>query len=166
MAVIAATSTCEPCARGFAQRGVVSKALLHCLRKEFGSQIMHDTDCWPQPAAASWRHCGDRYALACIRNSNRLWVSRWGCRSLPQLRQRGLAYPRPGKVPHFLFAFFSFVNNGPRCCEQAGLGSIICAPSTSLSVASLKRPAAHLKRGKSSEPRPGAAALTLEGSQK
>jgi hypothetical protein len=33
------------------------------LRKEFGSQIMHDTDCWPQPAAASWRHCGDRYAL-------------------------------------------------------------------------------------------------------
>jgi Cytochrome P450 len=71
MAVIAATSTCEPCARGFAQRGVVSKALLHCLRKEFGSQIMHDTDCWPQPAAASWRHCGDRYAPFHISRSKR-----------------------------------------------------------------------------------------------
>ena len=102
----------------------------------------------------------------CIRNSNRLWVSRWGCSSLPQLRRRGPAYPQPGKVPHFLFGPFSFVNNGPQCCQQARVGSIIFAPSTSLSVARLKQPVAHPKPERTSELRPGAAALTLRRSSK
>ena len=62
----------------------------------------------------------------CIRNSNRLWVSRWGCDSLAQLRHRGPAYPQLGRVPDFLFGPFSFVNNGPQCCEQDPTGSIIC----------------------------------------
>ncbi len=69
-----------------------------------------------------------------------MWVSRWGCDSLRQLRRRGPAYPQPGKVPHFLFGPFSFVNNCPQCCEKAPLGSMICAPSTFLSVANLKQP--------------------------
>ena len=101
----------------------------------------------------------------CIRNSNRLWVSRWGCESLSQLRRRGPAYPQPGKVPHFLFGPFSFVNNDSQCCEQALGGSIISAPSTSLSVTRLKQSVAHPKPGRTSEPRPGATALTCEGPQ-
>ena len=101
----------------------------------------------------------------CIRNSNRLWVSRWGCESLSQLRRRGPAYPQPGKVPQFLFGPFSFVNNDSQCCEQALGGSIISAPSTSLSVTRLKQSVAHPKPGRTSEPRPGATALTCEGPQ-
>ena len=103
--------------------------------------------------------------VTCIRNSNRLWVSRWGCESLSQLRRRGPAYPQPGKVPHFLFGPFSFVNNDSQCCEQALGGSIISAPSTSLSVTRLKQSVAHPKPGRTSEPRPGATALTCEGPQ-
>ena len=100
----------------------------------------------------------DSIPPTCIRNSNRLWVSWWGCTSLPQLRRRGPAYPQPGKVPHFLFGSFSFVNNCLQCCEQAPFRSMISAPSTALSVANLKRPRGP-KPGRTSELRPGATAL-------
>jgi hypothetical protein len=92
--------------------------------------------------------------LACIRNSNRLWVSRSGCESLSELGLRGPAYPQPGKVPDFLFGPFSFVNNGFEGCEQAWMRWILWASPPSLFVASMK-----LK--KTSEPRLGAAALSF-----
>jgi hypothetical protein len=44
-----------------------------------------------------------------------------------------------GKVPHFLFGPFSFVNNGSLCCEQAPVGSIISAPSGSLRQSCYRR---------------------------
>jgi hypothetical protein len=43
-----------------------------------------------------------------------------GYSSLAQLHHRGPTYPRPGKVPHFLFGPFSFVNNGLQCCVPSG----------------------------------------------
>ena len=92
-------------------------------------------------------------------NSNRLWVSRWGSESLSELCLRGPAYPQPGKVPDFLFAPFSFVNKGFKACEQVWVRWMLWASSTSLTVARLKQLVADLKPERTSEPRPGAAAL-------
>ena len=79
-------------------------------------------------------------ALTCIGNSNRLWVSRCGSGVVTFTPSSwGLAYPQRGRVPDFVFGSFSFVNNFPQCCEQSRLPSIIFPPSTSLSVANLKR---------------------------
>jgi hypothetical protein len=82
-----------------------------------------------------------------------------GSESLSGLLHRGPVYPQAGKIPHFLFAPFSFVNKGFEACEQVWVRWIIWASSTSLSVARLKQLVADLKPEKTSEPRPGAALI-------
>jgi hypothetical protein len=76
----------------------------------------------------------------------------------------GLIHDRGGFLI-FFFGPFSFVNNGLQCCEQAPVDFIISAPSISLSVPRLKQLVAHLKPERTSEPRPGAAAVICEGPQ-
>ena len=96
--------------------------------------------------------------LICIRNSSRLWVSRWGSEKPSRAFViGGPAYPQAGEIPHFLFAPFSFVNKGFVACEQVWVRWMIWASPPSLRVSNLKQLMAQARE--TSDLRLGAAAL-------